>query len=418
MRVYFVQGVAFVAEVGVLRYASINMKLTYRALNEKQARRARFIRLLSFVAFMGLGVLLAVVITVLGNPYGMRPSGWPWSPADWYGVLLGLLLVAMLAAGTLLVHFQRLLHVDVLIRRKSTQIIRFGLPMMILSLVFALASVLVLTRLVMVSWFAASDGWRPNWVWTSPRSNDPIVNVAFAADSQSIFVWFKSGKARSWLVGRGREVDASGAPACPITLSSTALAQDKSLTAAGVVLDVTGPSELKIKLKDGKLRNVSSVGAVTCLALSADGELALIGAKDGFVDVWDTANGKELRLLKEGKAVPVSAAALAFDKQVAASGYEDGKIRFWNLNTGNLLKDDLKHAVPVSVLAFDSTGNRLVSMANQSGVLLLWDARAYKMLTEFNTSFRDATHLAVSPDGRYAIVAADSSVHLLRLTAP
>jgi hypothetical protein len=398
------------------------MNITYRSLTDKELKRARQFRLRSFIAFMGIGAVLVVMAYLLGAPYGMRPAGWPWSPADWYGVNLGLLLAAMLFSGGFLVFSQKMLQVDVLVRRKSSRVIYFAIPMTILSLTLLLFGALFLFRMTMVAWTANNDGWRPGVVWSTPRSDDPIIHVAVAADGQSMHAWYKSNNVRTWMLGRGTELATAASPATgPVSLSSAAFAQhEKRLTAAGVTLELTGSNDLTLRQKDGKERSLSPrpLAATTCLALGADGDPALSGNKDGGVQVWDTSSGREVRVL-DGKSA-VSAVALTPNGIKAASGHEDGRIRIWNMKNGNELKE-LKDSAqtstaPVSVLAFNAASNRLASMSAKSSTLYLWDVDNFKLFsTPIDTQIQDATHLALSPDGRYAIIVANKSIHVLRL---
>ena len=401
------------------------MKITYRAMTEKEFRRAQHYRLRSFVAFLGTGAILVIVVLLLGAPYGMRPAGWPWTPADWYGVNLGLLLALVLLAGSFLAFSQKMLHVDILVRRRSTRIIQFAAPMTVLALFLGLAGAAVVVRLGWITWAASTYGWQPGWVWSTRPSSDPIVHVAFAGDGLSLHAWYKSGAVRTWLVGRGKELgtDASLTTG-PVSLSSGAFVlQEKRATAGNVAVEATGSggSDLKVLwLKENKQRPIVThqLSPVTCLALSGDGELALSGSKDRDVRVWETGSAKDPRKLTG--TGPVSAVALSSDKLIAASGQEDGKVLLWNLKgIGAKLSEmsDPRSTTAVSVLQFDGTGNLLGSMDTQSGLLYVWDAQHFKLFGRpVETPFVDATHLALAPDGRYAIVVRNSStINLLRL---
>jgi hypothetical protein len=66
--------------------------LTFFTLTDAQRRRSwRFFLgggLLALIA----GAALAATTTLWASPMGLRPSGWPWSPADGFGVGCGVLL--------------------------------------------------------------------------------------------------------------------------------------------------------------------------------------------------------------------------------------------------------------------------------------------------------------------------------------
>ena len=90
--------------------------------------------------------------------------------------------------------------------------------------------------------------------------------------------------------------------------------------------------------------------------ISADGRRAATVTRAGNLRIWDTRNGKCLRLLK-GKAVN---AALNQDGSLALSGDAEGQIRLWDLSRGHCLTILEGHQHPIDWLAFGEDG-RLVS---------------------------------------------------------
>lgn len=80
------------------------------------------------------------------------------------------------------------------------------------------------------------------------------------------------------------------------------------------------------------------------LAFSDDGRLLASGGWGGLaINVWETATGRQLRLLsKHGNSAGaffsgVTAIALSHDGQLLAAGFVDGSFTMWNLNSGEEL---------------------------------------------------------------------------------
>jgi WD40 repeat protein len=80
------------------------------------------------------------------------------------------------------------------------------------------------------------------------------------------------------------------------------------------------------------------------LAFSDDGRLLASGGWGGLaINVWETATGRQLRLLsKHGNSAGaffsgVTAIALSHDGQLLAAGFVDGSFTIWDLNSGEEL---------------------------------------------------------------------------------
>ncbi len=107
--------------------------------------------------------------------------------------------------------------------------------------------------------------------------------------------------------------------------------------------------------------------AVVGGCLSEDGRRAATVTKAGNLRIWDTRNGKCLRLLK-GRAV---AAALSSDGCLALSGDAEGQVRLWNLSRGHCLAILEGHAQPIDWLAFGQNG---LMISGDSECFRIWDA--------------------------------------------
>jgi WD40 repeat protein len=100
--------------------------------------------------------------------------------------------------------------------------------------------------------------------------------------------------------------------------------------------------------------------------LSADGRRAATVTKAGNLRVWDTHNGKCLRLLK-GKAV---AAALSADGSQALSGDAEGQVRLWEVGRGHCLTLFQGHSSAIEFLAFGEDG---LMVSGDRECFQIWD---------------------------------------------
>jgi len=78
-------------------------------------------------------------------------------------------------------------------------------------------------------------------------------------------------------------------------------------------------------------------GAVTAVALSADGTCAVSASNDETLRVWELASGRCVKKL-EGHTGSVCAIALSADGRQAISGSSDKTVRVWNVMTGQCLR--------------------------------------------------------------------------------
>jgi len=122
-------------------------------------------------------------------------------------------------------------------------------------------------------------------------------------------------------------------------------------------------------------------GDIEDIALTANGNLALLAMQDYTATLFDIKNGGiRQRLAHDGIVYDVSVSA---DGVLAASGSDDSSARVWNLDTGKSLHT-LKHNNQVRTAQLSADGRLLFTSAfSESGKI--WDARSGQLLSEIAT---------------------------------
>jgi GTPase SAR1 family protein len=133
------------------------------------------------------------------------------------------------------------------------------------------------------------------------------------------------------------------------------------------------------------------------VAWSPDGRLALSGAGDRTVRVWDATTGRCLRVL-EGHSGEVLSVAWSPDGRLALSGAGDRAPRVWDATTGRCLRVLEGHSDEVLSVAFSPDG-RLALSAASNGVWRVWNLEASPEATTDFLSYTNAKVLMVGESG-------------------
>jgi eukaryotic-like serine/threonine-protein kinase len=153
------------------------------------------------------------------------------------------------------------------------------------------------------------------------------------------------------------------------------------------------------------------------VALSPDGKRVAGGGLDGSVCVWDTATGKEVRVVPGQNFRPVDSLAFTPDGRRLFVYHGGGTLRSWDL-VGTNDGTALPVCESLGGSAFSPDARRL-GVCAQEGAAGVWDLETGKAMALF-PAHGEVGHTAVTlaPDGgRFAYPTGDRAIHLWDLAA-
>ncbi len=147
--------------------------------------------------------------------------------------------------------------------------------------------------------------------------------------------------------------------------------------------------------------------AISALAASRDGSLFASADLEGIVVIWRTSDPKPVAAIRHGHG---AVRALEFGPgRVLASGGDDRHVRLWTEN-GAEIGGGVYHLGAVSVVTFDPSGERLVTVG-KDGSVVLWDTATMNAQRLSRTAHAyEVETAAFSDDGTRLTVAGDEIV--------
>ncbi len=178
---------------------------------------------------------------------------------------------------------------------------------------------------------------------------------------------------RVWGVAACREVRRFPQERCVTAITFSA---DGKLALSGDMPtgDKPGPGIARLwEVETGRERQrfVGHLNDVWCVALSADGRLALTGGGDHTARLWDVATGKELRQFLHEAPRRVRGVALSADGRRALTAADDSTIKAWDTATGKKMNDWLAES-GVKCVAMSADG-RLAALGGLDEIIRVFD---------------------------------------------
>ena len=142
------------------------------------------------------------------------------------------------------------------------------------------------------------------------------------------------------------------------------------------------------------------LGAVTCVALSADGQTAMSGSSDHSVFLWNVNSGSRSHVVSMHSDT-VQAVAFSPDGKYYATAGSDSKVYVWNTVDNTLAYALSGHSGSVTSLCFSKDGFRLLS-GSRDNTAVLWDTISGRPLNKLFGK-TEMTTVFLSPDSHYAV---------------
>ncbi len=243
---------------------------------------------------------------------------------------------------------------------------------------------------------------------------DDVGNIVVSTESPLwVAVDFAStaGVPYTITAGLDRDRDACDAQAAlfPRT-SSTALARlvGSEEPVTGVALTPDGAVAI-VSARDGALRFFNTetgilyrtiqedVGPLTCLAVSPDGARVAYGSEEGAVALRAVADGEVLRRFAGHGVFPVNAVAISPDGNFVASASDDATAIIWDADSGAgivLDASDGGHAAPVNAVAYSPVDADVLATGSDDESAKVWRLSTQAVLRTFAPRFDGLVQVA------------------------
>jgi WD40 repeat protein len=127
------------------------------------------------------------------------------------------------------------------------------------------------------------------------------------------------------------------------------------------------------------------------------------GGKPTLIRVWDAAEGKQLWEFNNAKGEQaVLAVAFSPDGKLLAAGTQDARVKLFDTATGKLLTTLADGKQDVTQLNWSADGKRLAALqrgTNRKDKCFVWDVATEKLAGVVGP-FQEICHIALSPDGK------------------
>lgn len=218
-----------------------------------------------------------------------------------------------------------------------------------------------------------------------------IAFLEFAPGGQELVVLSQDGTCKLWRWGKNAEqrIISQGMAIARYSRDGT------SIITIGTMGGLVIYRRNDLQRITGQLSNN---GATADIALSPDGNLALVPSSDGFVRLWDLAKATlKVPPMKQGSQA--TAVAIHPTGKLGATGGENGQVWLWNLTTGELaLPIPWQHDGAVLQVQFSPDG-RWLATCSEDKQCIVWEVATGKQYSPRLKHGSRVNKVLFSPDG-------------------
>lgn len=132
---------------------------------------------------------------------------------------------------------------------------------------------------------------------------------------------------------------------------------------------------------------IGHTAPINCVLLNDDNSLAYTISEDKSISIWQLNTTQEIRKLRGGET-PLTCAAISSNGRYAAAGGSDGKCLLWNTQNGKILKVLPHNFNDITAISFHSAG-RLISVATfsnetKNAQIKIWETAGGTLLEEYS----------------------------------